>query len=955
MSSDIAQNQVESLDSILNFVSLDIETTGLDPRRDEIIQIAAIRFTAGVKTDVFDSFVKPHAKVPTFIKALTHISSDDLKNAPSIETILPKLMDFIGDSVIVGQNISFDLGFIDENLIRIGKFPVRNQRWDTAEIGRVYLPFTNNHKLGTMCRDFGIILDNAHRADADAIATGELLCRLSHHIYDHYSLILNARLLDLAKQAKLENSLYHYLYTLVEFQRHYALIGKKPEPPENDRVNVIDHQIPGKRVDDLSGVFGPSGIFSQRFENYEFRSGQLEMAKHIALAFEQEHHLAVEAGTGVGKSFAYLVPAMLFGNEKRTKVLVSTNTKNLQEQLFFKDIPALRKILPIPFKACLVKGRDNYICERRWNEMLNEQSKGYSDYEAHAMLYLVVWKQLTKTGDISENSSFDRSRFSFVWRKVCSDRFLCGGRRCPLNKGCYLMKLRKDIEDASIVVANHSLLLADMQTDNLSLGEYSYLVVDEAHNLMSSAARLLGFELGYIDLNSLLQQLGSSHRRQHTGFLSQLSRAVEKSLCQDGVKTQISSLVKNVEKSIEVLRKPLQDLFNEAGKIVIQADSFGKCRIKDQGQYPSVNERLVSILNGWKSIVKDVTAISNVLSTVKTGIIPQYENYVDSLSSFGGRLSEIEQSMMILLDPDLENYALWLENSGGDRSTPAATICYAPVEVGEHLNRILYKNVRSIVFTSATLALRGSFKFFKGQSGLNLVEDGRLVEEIVDSPFDYDKQSRLMISSFLPEPKDRFFGNQALACLEQIVTSVNIGTMVLFTSYKDLNQVFDHLSDVLYQNNRSFFAQGKGSSRSSILSEFKQMDNAVLLGTSSFWEGVDVQGKSLSLLILYKLPFLVPSEPVVEAYIDKLEREQKDSFMHYMLPNALLRLRQGFGRLIRSKSDSGIVLIMDSRVSTKKYGSYFKEVLPCQSREYKSEQQLFNEIAAFFRNQDLDK
>ncbi len=954
MSSDTSEQKVESLDSILNFVSLDIETTGLDTRRDEIIQIAAIRFTAGKKTEVFDSFVKPNAKVPTFIKALTHISSEDLKNAPDIKAVLPKLLEFIGDSVIVGQNIAFDLGFIDENLIRMGKFPIRNQRWDTAEIGRVYLPFINNHKLGTMCREFYIVLDNAHRADADAVATGELLCHLSHHIYDHYSLVLNARLLDLAKQAKLEDSLYHYLYKLVEFQRHYALIGKKPEPPENKLVNVIDHQIPGNGVADIENVFGPSGIFSQRFENYEFRSGQLEMAKHIALAFEQEHHLAVEAGTGVGKSFAYLVPAMQYGLDKRTKVLISTNTKNLQEQLFFKDIPALRKIIPIPFKACLVKGRDNYICERRWNELLSDQSKGYTDYEAHALLYLVVWKQLTHTGDISENSSFDRSRFSFVWRKVCSDRYLCGGRRCPLNKSCYLMKLRKDIEDASIVVANHSLLLADMQTDNQSLGEYSYLVVDEAHNLMASAARLLGFELGYVDLNSLLQQLGSSHRRQHTGFLSQLNRAVEKSLCPDAVKTQMSSLVKNVEKNIEFLRKPLQDMFNEAGRIVLQADSFGKCRIKTQGQYPALDEKLLSVRNTWKSLVKDLTAISNVLSTIKTGVLAQYENYVESLSSFGARMSEIEQSMMILLDPDLDNYALWLENNGGDRNTPSAVICYAPVEVGEHLNRILYKNVRSIVFTSATLALRGSFKFFKGQSGLNLVEDGKLVEEIVDSPFDYDKQSRLMISSFLPEPKDRFFGNQALACLEQIVTSVNIGTMVLFTSYKDLNQVFEHLSDVLYQNNRSFFAQGKGSSRSSILSEFKQVDNAVLLGTSSFWEGVDIQGKSLSLLILYKLPFMVPSEPVVEAYIDKLEREQKDSFMYYMLPNALLRLRQGFGRLIRSKSDTGIVLIMDSRVSTKKYGSYFKEVLPCQSREFQSEQQLFSEIAAFFRNQETE-
>jgi Rad3-related DNA helicase len=231
---------------------------------------------------------------------------------------------------------------------------------------------------------------------------------------------------------------------------------------------------------------------------------------------------------------------------------------------------------------------------------------------------------------------------------------------------------------------------------------------------------------------------------------------------------------------------------------------------------------------------------------------------------------------------------------------------------------------------------------------LGLVPPERLTEAIVASPFDFDLQSRLMVGSFLPEPKDKFFINQALGCVEQILQSTDVGTMVLFTSYGDLNAVYDHISDTLYHADRPFFAQGKTGSRTSILEEFKRHRNAVLLGTSSFWEGVDVQGESLSLLILFKLPFQVPSEPVVEALIDKLEREQKDSFMHFMLPNALLRLRQGFGRLIRHKNDRGVVLIMDSRVSSKRYGEYFKQVLPTRCQELRSPMELISEISRFF-------
>ncbi|PKN79842.1 MAG: DNA polymerase III subunit epsilon [Candidatus Cloacimonetes bacterium HGW-Cloacimonetes-1] len=932
----------------IRFVAIDIETTGLSAERDEIIEIAAIRFDAGKVTAKYDSFVKPKKGLPKFIEYLTHISPADLKNAPPPLEVLKEFRDFIGDSILVGHNISFDLGFINHNLVKNGELPLINKYWDTVELSRVFFPFTNDHKLATMVDHFGINLANAHRADADAEATGLLLNQIADYVIRHFPLMLNARLLDLAKQASNNDGLDSFLAILVEYQRRYSLVGTKTKLPQNDLHNIIENQVSDIPIT-VNQVFGVDGLFAQRFSNYEIRNGQIDMANKVQQAFDNLEHLVIEAGTGVGKSFAYLVPALRFALASGSKVVVSTNTKNLQEQLFCKDLPQLKDMVPISFKAVLVKGRENYVCERRWEELLLEQTRGITTYEAQALLYLLIWKQLSHTGDVSENSSFDKSRFSIVWRKICSDRYLCMNRKCHNFNKCHVMALRKHIESASIVIVNHSLLLADLKSENATLGEYQHLIVDEAHNLMASASKHLGFDVTYADLINLFNQLASPHKKHHTGFVRQLKTNVGKSLLSEAAKEQTANICKNIEDLTEQLRKPVTALFISVGKQVDIADKYGKLRIKVSSEAPELFASLQEVISGWRNLMKELKALSNVMSSFNSKLVPNYDLMSESMNAFEMRAYETEGELLTLLNPDLDNYAMWLENNPKpDRNIPSSAICYAPIEVNLHLNNILYKNIPCIVFTSATLALRGSFKYFMGQSGLSLVEGHMVREVIVESPFDYQKQTKLLIASFLPEHKDKFYLNQALSCLEQIVTSTHVGTMILFTSYFDLNNVYNHLGDTLYHNNRPFFAQGKGGSRSSMLNEFKRNNNGVLLGTNSFWEGVDVQGESLSLLILYKLPFQVPSEPLVEAYIDKLERENHDSFMHYMLPNALLKLRQGFGRLIRSKSDNGIVLIMDSRVSNKRYGEFFKQVLPATCSEIRDPLQLTTEISNFF-------
>lgn len=929
----------------LEFVALDIETTGLSEQKDEIIEIAAVRFRGAEVVEVFDSFIRPKGKVPKFIQFLTHIGAEQLKTAPDLKEVLHKLKNFVGKSSLVGHNIGFDLGFINHNLVLIGDFPLLNTRWDTMELSRIYLPFTSDHKLGTLVRYFGIPLENAHRADADAMATGKLLLTLGDYICENYSMVTNTRVRSLSRMAQLESK--DFLDVLLDHQKATAISAPPISKVKSPYYNLIDNSIPAAKNPAIDSVFSEDGLFANQFPNFEYRHGQLQMAKAVDEAFSKNEHLVVEAGTGVGKSFAYLVPSLEFAHRHKAKVVVSTNTKNLQEQLFYKDLPQLKKILPVAFKAVLVKGRENYICERRWEELIT--LKEQSAWDATALLHLYIWKMHTMTGDVSENSSFDRNRYSITWRKVCSDRYLCGNRKCQHYRKCHVMNLRREIEDASVVVANHALLLSDLRMENSTLGEYSYLVVDEAHNLMASASKHLGASLSYTDVAVLFNQLSSGSRRHKSGFLQQLVKALEKSVLPPEKQNQAKVQACRLEELIEASRPLLMDLFNLASAKCSAADSYNKLRIKTVDEAKDIFNILASFSRAFKEVLNATKALHNILSSLQSKQIPGYDQLSESLDAFFMRLSEAEGVIITILNPDLNEYAMWIENnSRPDRNVPAAIINYAPIEVNSFLCKMLYENVPSIVFTSATLALRGSFKYFMNQSGLGLVDKKQVVQTIVDSPFDYDKQSRLLITSFLPEPKDRFFQSQALACLKQIFDTVDVGTMALFTAYRDLDAAYDFVADDLYHRQRPFFAQGKGGSRSAILEEFKRAKNAVLLGTSSFWEGVDVQGESLSLLILYKIPFQVPSEPLVEAYIDKLERERKDSFMHYMLPNALLRIRQGFGRLIRSKSDRGLVLILDSRVSKKQYGTFFKEILPGKHLDLNSDIQLLDEITRFF-------
>ncbi len=936
----------------LDFVVLDIETSGLNPIENEIIEIGAVKFEKGERVGDFSVFIKPKYEVPEFIKMLTHITDEQLNSGISLEKALLRLKNFCENKTVICHNTSFDINFINTKLSEIDESYLKNEILDTLELSRIYLPFISDHKLGTLTKHFDIELNNAHRAIYDAEATGYLFLKLAEFIVNEISLEINHTLLQISNYAFSSTDISEFLRKVTSYQKKYALL--KREKPEfiYSRSNIIENSPADLKSYTIDDIFSKTGVFSKSLPNYEIREGQIEMSKEVGNSLKNNKFLVVEAGTGVGKSLAYLIPSIQHSYKNNNKIIVSTNTKNLQDQLFYKDIPLLTKCISTPFKAVLLKGRDNYICEKRWLELVNfDFEKNLTPYEAEDLMKLVVWKKYTKTGDVSENTSFQKN--SILWKKVVADRFYCPGKKCSYFSKCYLMKIRKASESASLVIVNHSLLLSDILRENSTLGNFKHLVIDEAHNMPNIASKHFGTSIGYYDVNNLFSQLINVRKDFLGGLLPKLKSNIKNSKINS--KDYLEKIIDRLEKSISKEKEGIGDIFRSIHDYIQKDGNYGKLRIKKTEQYKNIFSEIDKVADFLVTIDKNLTDINMSLSAVDKNIFPNYDDVLLSLEAVIDQNNELIEKIDAIKNPDFSDNAVWFsEIRSADKSYPSGIINMAPLDVSSILNEYLYDKIDSLIFTSATITIRESFKYFLGRMGLN-GKDLEVKKLIVKSPFDYDKQARVYVTSFLPPPADRFYDAQSSKIILETIKRSNVGTLILFTSYKNLNFVFDKMVDFCFEKDIPLFAQGKGIGRSAMLDQFKNHGKGIMLGTNSFWEGVDVQGKSLSLLILYKLPFQVPSDPIVEAYIEKLEKEGKNSFMHYMLPNALLKYRQGFGRLIRSKSDNGIVLVLDNRIKSKRYGHYFKEMIPAKTEFMSNDLELYDKISDWFSELNFRK
>lgn len=637
----------------------------------------------------------------------------------------------------------------------------------------------------------------------------------------------------------------------------------------------------------LEDIFGPKGILSKNMPGFENRPEQKAMAAAIDKSIESESHLIVEAGTGIGKSFAYLIPAVLQAKENDLRVVISTNTISLQEQLIAKDIPFLKNILPVDFRAVLAKGRENYVCLRRL-EMTSHlpQSLLDSDEEERELQQIINWAYKTRDGSLSEIDPVPPRR---LWTKVCCEHQNCLGSKCKFYGHCFFQRERKKMFSADVIIVNHHLFFVDLalrQAGANILPNFDILILDEAHAIEDTAAKHLGIDVSNSQLKYFYDRL--YQKKKNRGFLV----GVESDKARDLV-SEARRVTKKYFEQVD------QWIDKDAVRKVSEPFEFEKI-------IPPVLNNLVSELQTLRKNSKN-------------------KDTELELSVHIERAKGLAESLAFFSNMEYPNHVYWVEISGKRQKRIALTS--APIDVGDMLRPMLFEKVAPIIMTSATMSIsrKGDFEYFKNRIGLKDCD-----ELVLGSPFDYMSQVELYVEKNMPPPNlDPQKYREALpAKIMEYIEKTDGHAFVLFTSYSLLDQTFNALAPELEYRGHPVFRQGGDIPRSRMLDQFRRNPRSILFGTDTFWEGVDVQGAALQNVIITRLPFAVPAHPLTEARVAKIRERGGNSFMEYSVPEAIIRFRQGFGRLIRTSKDKGIVVILDSRVLTKQYGKMFLEAIP---------------------------
>ncbi|MEW6086047.1 MAG: helicase C-terminal domain-containing protein [Chloroflexota bacterium] len=912
-----------------SIVAIDIETTGLSDERDAIIEIGAVKFKGHRVEDEWTSVINPGRHIPEFITGLTGISDAETRNAPKLRDIIHDLEAFVGDAPVVGHNIRFDLGFLQKQAGILHY----NEVIDTYELAAVLMPTASRYNLGSLGKQLGILLPATHRALDDAKVTMAAFNKLFELARE-----LPRELVDemVRLSEPLEWDARWVFQQVLGSQAKEGIKAKKTPKKKDQTARFDDSKFPPLdnpetptplNTEEVAAVLEYGGPFSQYFESFEQRPEQVAMMRSVADALSYGSHLMVEAGTGVGKSFAYLVPAALFSLQNNTRVVVSTNTINLQDQLIQRDLPNLSQALNLDFRFSVLKGRSNYLCPRKVENMRHSFPRNTD--EMRVLAKVLVWQLNNQSGDRSEiNLTGPTERDA--WNRMSAEDDACTTETCIKRTGgaCPFHRAKTASQSAHVLVVNHALLLSDVATGSKVLPEYSHLIIDEGHHLESATTNALSFRLNQFDMDRMMKEVGGSNAGVLGRLLGETNNALRPS--------DLGLLQKKVSHATDMafrIEQMNREFFNVLSEFA---------RLQREGQQQSNYAWQARVLPAtrtlpfWDEVEMAWDATGETLRNLLTELASIYkaaaelyaeghdnlEDVMGDISNVVRRLTEAEANITGMISKPVNGMVYWIEVQPNQNRLSLNT---APLSVAPMVEKYLWHEKRSVILTSATLTAHGEFQYLRNTLGADEADEMQL-----GSPYDYESAALLYIANDIPEPNQNGYEQTLYKTLIATAKATGGRMLVLFTSYSALKKTAQAITGPLAREDIYVYEQGDGASPNALLESFKATERAVLLGTKSFWEGVDVPGDSLSVVVITKLPFDVPTDPLIAARSEMYE----DSFNQYYLPEAILKFRQGFGRLIRTQSDRGVVAILDRRVLTKQYGRLFLESLPpCTARQ----------------------
>ncbi len=928
-----------------SYAVFDLETTGPDVASgDSIIDIGIVIIQNDEITTTYSTLLQPDVPIPPFVEQLTGIQNEDVNDAPLFPEKLGDILSMLEGHTIVAHNVPFDVGFFNDQLVEENYEPLSNNVIDTVELSRILYPKAPGYKLNDLASYLKIDHKDPHRALSDAIVTAQLFLTCKQKIeslpYETVRHLLHLEQL-------LESDIYDVLFSALKesqfsLENHDRYVSHRGMSYKKIASGQKKHKsIPMSYGELVDEIFSVNGSLAERMDDYENRLGQTEISNTIFQSFNEGKHALIEAGTGIGKTIAYLIPALYQAILADQPVVISTYTTQLQSQLLEEHIPLVHDVFPVPFQATVMKGRQHYISIERFAQELE-----YMDHDNYDITLtkaiLLVWLTETDTGDIDE-VQLPSSGYTY-FKKISAD-----SEKEYEDQWSYMSYYKNAIKQAkqsNIIITNHALLSIDMN-DSHVLPAYDYLIVDEAHHFDRVMAKQFGSVLNYVSVQHMLMQFESSHTGSWAHRLLEHPERKPSQVTKDMWNEQIE------EARYEV------DMFFRSLFSFVKHQSTNQ-RFSDTGRIEYVFSENDRSLESMRRITEMANHISGLLSTIirktvklSSSIDEQNDDDQELLQDINHTCTELEQmrdELIFFFTIQAENtHVKWIEIEGQGAKNAVHLYC-EKMDIANDLRQHFFNQKKSMILTSATLSIKGSFQLIFDTYGLS---DKEVYTLSVPSPFPYEKQVQMYVPKDFPavhqKQDEENYIEATVEAILSLSTVTNGRMLVLFTSYDMLRKAHHLLKDWVDFYEFTLITQGISSgSRARLMKNFKSTQDAILLGTSSFWEGIDMPGDHLSCLVIARLPFQSPNTPQYQAMKELCEAKGKNPFYHYALPHAVLQFKQGFGRLIRRETDRGIIFVCDERIMTASYRSYFLESIPSVPILHQSMTNIINHAEKWF-------